>query len=300
VTGRRSDITVAVATAGRPEALRRCLDALVRGTVQPAEILVVDQSADDRTRSLLGDLGAQAAHVSHITQELLGLSASRNGAFAAARTNVVAVTDDDCVPADDWIELIGDVLAKPEHPDAVSGRVLPLGPEAAGYPVSSRQETEAATYVGRQPPWRVGTGANMAVRREWWERVGGYDLRLGAGTRGAAGEDLDFVHRLLREGARIRYEPRVTVYHQRQTRERRRETRSAYGRGVGASCALWLRERDVSGITVLGQWLSMRGGRLVRAARARDRQGVEEELLVLRGTVAGLAYGATARRGRAM
>ena len=300
MSGRRSDITVAVATAGRPDALRRCLDALDRGKVQPAEIIVVDQSSDDRTEAMLRDLGARETPIRHLAQEQLGLSASRNAAFAAALTGVTAVTDDDCVPSDDWLATIDDVLAAPERPDAVTGRMLPLGSEAEGYAVSSREDDKATTYRGRQAPWRVGTGANMAVRREWWERVGGYDVRLGVGTRGAAGEDLDFVHRLLRAGAVISYEPRVTMYHQRQTRERRRETRSAYGRGVGASCALWLRDRDLSGVTVLGRWLAMRGGLLAGAARRRDWQRTQEELLVLRGTAAGLAYGALSRRGRAM
>jgi GT2 family glycosyltransferase len=303
MSGRRPetqrDITVAIATAGRPEALRRCLDAVERGTVQPVEILVVDQSKDDRTETLIRDLGARAAPIRRIAQEPLGLSASRNAAFTNAVASVVAVTDDDCVPAEDWLTAIDEVLSAPEPAVAVTGRVLPLGSEAEGYAVSSREDVEPKEYRGRQAPWSVGTGANMAVRREWWDRIGGYDLRLGVGTRGAAGEDLDFLHRLLRAGAVVRYEPRALVYHQRQTEMRRRATRSAYGRGVGACCALWLRERDASGLTVLGRWVAMRSGLLAGAARRRDWQRVEEELLVLRGTAAGLAYGTFARSGRA-
>jgi hypothetical protein len=135
----------------------------------------------------------------------------------------------------------------------------------------------------------------MAVHRDWWDRIGGFDERLGVGTRGAAGEDLDFLHRLLRAGAVVRYEPRAVVYHERQTKARRRGTRSTYGRGVGACCSAWLRDGDVSGLGILGHWVGMRGRLLAGAARRREWHRVEEELLVLRGTVGGLAYGARLR-----
>lgn len=290
----RAEITVAIATAGRPEALSRCLDGVERGTLQPTEIVVVDQSDDERTKTLLEERQLRARRVA---QERLGLSASRNRAFEVARTSLVAVTDDDCVPADDWLATIMEVMSDPNGPTAVTGRVLPLGSEADGYAVSSRTDALATDFRGRQLPWLVGTGANMATRREWWQRVGGYDVRLGVGTRGAAGEDLDFLHRLLRAGAIVRYEPTVTVYHQRQSEARRRETRSAYGRGVGACCGAWLRQGDVSGLVTLGGWLAMRGGFVARAARSRDWRRIEEELLVLRGTATGLAYGARLRAG---
>ena len=285
-----TDITVAIATADRPEALGRCLDAIAGGTAQPHEIVVVDQSADDRSEAVVRERVDRGAAIRHVRQERLGLSASRNAGMAAASTSLVAVMDDDCSPAKDWLDAISFAFSVASRPDAVTGRVLPLGSE--GYAVSSRTSPHAAEYRGRQLPWLVGTGANMAVGRDWWDRLGGYDARLGVGTRGAAGEDLDFLHRLLRAGAVVRYEPKAVVYHERQTKARRRDTRSAYGRGVGACCSAWLRNGDVSGLSILGHWVAMRGRLLAGAARRRDWHLVEEELLVLRGTAGGLAYGA--------
>ena len=48
-------------------------------------------------------------------------------------------------------------------------------------------------------------------------------------------------------------------------------------------------------MTSWARWLAMRGGFLARGARQRDWQGMGDELLVLRGTAAGLAYGARLR-----
>jgi GT2 family glycosyltransferase len=281
------DATIAIATTGR-SSLAQCVAAVAAGNTQPHEIVVVDQSADDQVAAVIADIGTP---IKHVRQARLGLSASRNAATAAAETRIVAFTDDDCVPDADWLSTIVAAFEREPQPQAVTGRVLPLGDETNGFAVSSRTNEQPADFHGYTPAWLIGTGANTAVVREWAVRVGGYDERLGVGTAGAAGEDLDFVHRLLRAGALIRFEPAAIVYHERQPKARRRATRSSYGRGVGACCGMWLRERDVRGISTLAAWLAMRGGLLARAAADRDRERVQEELLVLAGTAGGLGYG---------
>jgi glycosyltransferase involved in cell wall biosynthesis len=296
VSLRAADATVAIATAGRPSSLALCLDAVLAGAAQPREIIVVDQSGDDDSSEVVTARGGGPTSIRYLRQATRGLSASRNAALDAAETAVVALTDDDCVPSPGWLAAIVAAFASEAPPQAVTGRVLPLGDERDGYAVASRERDEPAEFRGFTAPWLVGTGANTAVARDWALRVGGYDERLGVGTRGGAGEDLDFIHRLLRAGAVVRYEPEALVYHERQTRTRRRATRMSYGRGVGACCGLWLREGDLHGISTLGSWLGMRGGLLAHAARSRDPERVREELLVLAGTARGLAYGARLRR----
>ena len=70
--------------------------------------------------------------VRYLRQPRLGLAASRNVALQQATMSIVAVTDDDCVPDRDWVANIERVLASPSAPDAVTGRVLPLGDD--GFP----------------------------------------------------------------------------------------------------------------------------------------------------------------------
>ncbi len=179
----------------------------------------------------------------------------------------------------------------------VTGRVLPLGPERVGYfAVSTRSSPDRVDLLGAAPPWRAGTGANTAVECGRAERIGGWDERLGVGSAGGAGEDVDFLYRLMRAGARVRYEPDALVHHERQDAAKRRATRTSYGRGIGACCGLHLRRGDSGGLRMLGQWTALRGGMLRRALAQRDRQSALEELLVARGTAAGLIYGLRAAR----
>jgi GT2 family glycosyltransferase len=299
-------VSVVIATLERPDALARCLDALLRASQPPAEIIVVDQSRDDRSTNLVrewysGAFALQAGQspvVRHIRQRRRGLAAARNAGIAAARYPIIAVTDDDCVPDEGWVAAAYRVLTDVRAPAAVTGPVRPLGPEAPDrYPVSSRTGNVRAEFSGRTVPWFVGTGANFAIQRAWLERIGSYDERLGAGSPGQAAEEMDLFYRLLRAGARIRYEPDAVVYHERQTRERRIATRYSYSYGIGAFCGLWLRRGDLYAVAMLGQWLHRQASRLLTAARAGDRTGVYWRWLSLRGTASGLLYGLRAGGG---
>ena len=284
-------LTVAIATFDRHEKLARCIDALLAGDVSPAEIVVVDQG-EQSAAEMIRAYDNQAVPVIHISDGQRGLAASRNLAGSIARGSVLAVTDDDCVPDVGWVAAIARTLAGTNGPDAVTGRVLPLGPSQPNLrAVSSRTDSRPREFAGRSLPWLVGTGANFAVRRAWLRHVGGYDVRLGVGTAGGAGEDLDLLYRLLLAGARIRYEPDAIVYHERQSKERRTMSRGSYGRGVGACCGIWLRRGDVGALYVLIRWTGSRLRRLARGTCHRNPESIEEEVRVLIGTFHGLRYG---------
>lgn len=290
---RVAEVSVAISTLDRPDALGRCLDALRAGEVLPAEVVVVDQGSDGRAGEAVASRRTEGApDLVYLRQEKRGLGASQNLAVSRARHPIVAVTDDDCIPDPGWLAVIERTFAAPDPPDVVTGRVLPLPPEGdRTYPVSSRTSTERRELRGRALPWEVGSGNNFALRRDWFDRIGGCDERLGPGSPARGGVDMDLFYRLLREGARIRYEPESLVYHERQTRADRLSRRPMYGRGMGTCCALWLRQGDVYALRVLGGWLTLRATRMARDLAGRRWLGVYEELLLLGGTARGLAHG---------
>jgi GT2 family glycosyltransferase len=152
-------------------------------------------------------------------------------------------------------------------------------------------------FSGKTLPWPVGGGNNFAVRVEWFSRIGGCDERLGPGSPGEGGVDMDLFYRLLRAGALIRYEPDALVYHERQTKAGRMARRPMYGHGMGACCALRLREGDFYALRVLGRWLLFRARLMTAALLRRQWLTANEEWLILRGSVRGLAYGFRVRGG---
>lgn len=285
-------IAVAISTLNRPDALTVCLNTLLAGDVLPAEIIVVDQSKDDKTRQLIDGCASDPVSLVYIHHDGRGLGGAQNIGIQNATQPIVAVTDDDCEPASDWIAMIERSFAAPNSVDALTGRVLPVGPETPGtYAVSSRTSTQRVEFRRDAMPWDIGSGNNFAVKREWLNRIGGNDERLGPGSPGQGAVDMDLFYRLLRAGARIRYEPDLVVYHARTSKAGRISRRIPYGYGMGACCILWLRQQDFHALRVLASWFFLRTKRFVDGVLHMQGMRMYEEWLVLIGTLQGLAYG---------
>ncbi len=296
---RIADLSVVIATLGRPEGLARCLGALQAGQALPAEIIIVDQNRDDLTQSLAEKFQARMDSFIYVRQGRRGLSAARNVAIARASSGVIAFTDDDCVPDPGWVAIIDKTFAALRAPDAVTGRVLPLGPEEPGtYPISLRENTVRADFTGKHLPWFVGTGGNFAARHEWFSRVGSFDERLGAGSSGKAAEDADLIYRLLCAGARVRYEPSAIIYHERKNKSRRMATRWSYGYGIGAFCGIWLGRRDPYALWCLSHYAFSQCKGLATAIAHREWLGARQRLFCMGGIGGGLIYGLRVFRER--
>jgi GT2 family glycosyltransferase len=282
--------SVLIATRDRPDALRRCLAALASGVRPPDEIVVVDQSADERTRAVVEAFDG-SSRVAYARQRGSGLGAAQNLGCSLASGDLLAVTDDDCLPDPGWLARVEEEFERWPELAALCGQVLPL--PAVGErteAVASRTGTVARHFEGPNVPWLVGSGNNFAVRRAWFSRIGGCDERLGPGSPGRGAVDMDLFYRLLRAGGAVRYSPACLVRHERATPAARRARRFPYGYGMGACCTFALLDGDPFSVRMLGGWLALRGRRLAGAARDRDGVRVREELLVLAGTLIGLSH----------
>jgi GT2 family glycosyltransferase len=217
-------VTVVLATRDRPELLAAALDALA-GAIRPRDrVLVVDSaSSHDGTRQVCQDRGVELLRL-----EQPGTSRARNAGAAASTTELIAFTDDDCLPQPGWLAALAAAFDDPAV-GLVTGRVLPDRP--VGAPVSIEASTDARRFD--QP---VGHGANCGVRRAALEAVGGFDERLGPGTPGLAGEDADLMRRVLAAGWTGWYEPDAVVIH-RQWRTRGASVRRSFAYGVGQARA---------------------------------------------------------------
>jgi GT2 family glycosyltransferase len=289
-------VTVAIATANRPEALERCLASLARGTRAPDQVVVVDQSRGDETR-LVAD--SAPVPITYVADSGNGLGRAQNTAFATATAPVVAVLDDDCVADANWLAALAAIFGADPELAGLAGRVLPLEPGPPGsVAISTRPSTERRTFEFTLEPWNVGSGNNFAVRADWFERIGGCDERLGPGAEGQGGLDMDLFYRLLRAGGRMVYEPAVLVFHEMKPRHERVTRRGAYGYGMGAAVVFRRRDPDPRALALLRVWVGYRVRLLGRALVERRLRSVREEVLMLAGTVRGIVFGL--RRGASL
>ncbi|MGM7669783.1 glycosyltransferase family 2 protein [Microbacterium sp. A93] len=157
---------VSVVIPARDDAvlLDRCLQALARQTVAPAEVIVVDNVSTDATAAVAAAHGARV-----LMEPRVGIWAAAATGYDAARAPIIARLDADSVPRPDWVESITETLARRPHAAAVTGwGAFQDLPRLLGVPA-------AAVYLGayyvlghaaaaRFPLW----GSNMALRRTVW------------------------------------------------------------------------------------------------------------------------------------
>lgn len=217
-----SALSVIVCTRDRPQALAGCLRSLLAQHCPAGEVLVVDNSSTGSAREACD----RFAGVRYVHEPRPGLSVARNRGLAEGRGEFLAFTDDDVEASRGWTaELLR--AFEVSGADAVTGLVLPatlddpaqqsfqfeMGAFGASYlPCEFGDQFFSRNRSRGVQVWRVGAGANMAFRRQVFNRIGGFDERLGAGASGCS-EDSELWYRLLAVGGRCYYDPRAVVGH---------------------------------------------------------------------------------------
>jgi GT2 family glycosyltransferase len=233
-------VSVIIPTRNRPELVAATINSILAGGDQPAEIVVVDQSAT------VVDLGISApvtsgCRIRHVTAADRGLSRARNEGARLAEYERIVFVDDDMLADAGWLRALSDALAGDANLVA-TGRVLP-GPQEipGGFVPALVERTAPAEFSGRIDR-DVLAGGNMAAPRSALRAVGGFDPRLGPGSPFPAAEDNDLGYRLLEAGYRIRYVPEALLYHRAwRPASTYISVRYAYGLGKGGYYAKHMR-----------------------------------------------------------
>jgi len=198
---RRLPVSLVIPTIGRTELLRDCLRSVAAGSALPAEVLLVDQSGADAVAAVVADL--PSLDIRRLASSVRNIAVACNVGVGAAREAIVAITNDDCTVATDWLEVgVRTVAARDDV--LATGRVLPDG-DAELVP-SCKTSDEAREYRGELEVSLL-FAANMVVHRSELLAIGGFDEAL------AGAEDGDLCFRWLGSGRTLRYEPAMTVWH---------------------------------------------------------------------------------------
>ncbi len=165
---------VVIPTFRRPEALASCLKSLEKQTMAPASIEVIDDSETD-----------------------YGPGVSRNIGWKRGSGRYVAFIDDDCLAEQDWIESLQKVFSENE-----------IGGIEGGITTTD----ENGEKIDFNPPnrfrWNRFKTANLAVRRDVLEEIGGFDERYHMHR-----EDTDLAWRVIDAGFKMAWAPQCRVHH---------------------------------------------------------------------------------------
>jgi GT2 family glycosyltransferase len=94
------NVTVCIPTRNRPDDLAECLDSIAVSSIPVAEIVVSDDSTDERTRELVA---ARYPYVKYVFGPRKGLGPNRNSAIAAASGEWILFLDDDARLGPDFL-----------------------------------------------------------------------------------------------------------------------------------------------------------------------------------------------------
>ena len=195
----RPGVTAVISTWNKLEDVRANLRGIFAQTRPFDDVVVVDNASSDGT--------ADALRAEFPGVRLVVMPHSRYGAcetfnigFACARTELLAILDDDVVLPPHWLERALDrLLAEPETTAVVSTQIIEPGmPE--GY--------RASPEVNRERYMSTFRGCASLARTAALREAGGYDERLFL-----YGNERDLTCRLLNLGYRVLQYPGVEAFH---------------------------------------------------------------------------------------
>ena len=198
-------VTVYIPAYDVAEFLARAIDSLLNQTLPPAEILVVDDGSRDNSAEIARGY-PQVTLLRHDRNK--GLGTARNTALHAAKSDLLASMDADCVASPTWLAELTNILEDP----AIVG--------ASGKLIEGVQNTTADQWRAIHMPQNWGDrpvrdpkflfGCNNLFRKPALLAAGGYNESMRTN-----GEDVDLCVRLRQNRGTFFYTPAATVTHLR-------------------------------------------------------------------------------------
>ena len=219
-----------LATADRTQEVDHFLNSLGQQTLRDFEVIIIDQNEDDR----LADTVRYYAKFFPIQQlrSPRGHSRAFNAGLPIARGEIVAFPDDDCWYGPGLLQQVADLFVAHPACSGITGRAV----VEPGFTNGGRWDTNAGP-VTRQTIWRRAISFSMFLRRRAAQRYR-FDetLGVGAGTPWGAGEETDYLLKLIADHRTLLYDPAVVIWHQGHSGPYTDEVHSKafkYGMGMG-------------------------------------------------------------------
>jgi len=239
-------ISVLICTRNRAPSLDRALGRFYEQRFAgdySYELIIVDNASTDETREVIGRFAALRPETTRLLSEgRRGLSYARNTAVAAASGDCIVFTDDDVLVSEDWLDEIHREFSADPGLRILSGKVLLANERSQRVALRAYDERQYFTFPDGG---NFVMGANMAFRRDLFDRVGMFDVRLGAGRFFAGADEVELTYRGLKAGFRMLYAPNVLVYHDHDRFTLEQACRLEYGYSKG--CAAYLIKHLLTG-----------------------------------------------------
>lgn len=203
-------ISVVIPVYNEAKRIMETMKAIYAGSEMPMEIIVVDGCSTDKTVDIVKKNFPDVIVLHNPSRTA---AAGRNAGIKAAKGDIIAFTDGDCVVDKNWLQNIRRHFEE-QKIDGLGGRVLNAKPEnhyeeywgnLAWNLIMSFPEK---SYVVKEEKLNDAfVTANCAYTRRMLYKIKGFN-RFFANNA----EDVDLCWRALRKGAKLIYVPDVVIY----------------------------------------------------------------------------------------
>ena len=217
-----------VATLGRSREIGELLESLLAQDRDDLEVIIVDQNADDRVAPVLQPYAARLP-ITHLRSAIRNANHARNLGLRQARGEIVTFPDDDCLyPPGVLTRVDAGFHAAPSLGVLTGPAASPEGGLGSG----RWREKSGAIDLGNV--WTSVIEFNLFLPRQLMLALGGFDEKLGPGTRWGSAEGNDLVCRAMARGAIAQYDSALRIMHPDKRLTEVAVSRAAsYGRGLG-------------------------------------------------------------------
>ncbi|MFC1514865.1 glycosyltransferase [Candidatus Omnitrophota bacterium] len=207
-------VAVIIPAKGRAPHLKKCLASVLGLNYPYFDTIVVDDGLDENAKR---DIDAYAEQVKVLSSSQQGPSFARNVAAHFTDAEFLAFTDSDCLVDRDWLnQMLKGFQYGPET--AACGGVQRLPPEASRFEAHvfsfMRKIGFLTDYIRSAAEDKIiavahNASCNVMYRRDIFLKENGFLQGLWPG------EDVEFDHRLTRNGHTVVFNPHALVEHHR-------------------------------------------------------------------------------------
>ncbi|HTP64509.1 MAG TPA: mycofactocin biosynthesis glycosyltransferase MftF [Geobacteraceae bacterium] len=203
-------VSIIIPVMDRAEELGRCLDSIakLRYPKENLELIVVDDGSRDNSKEVAASYGAVVLDSGGTGT---GPAAARNCGFRAARGELLAFIDSDCIASPEWLE---ELVGLFEDPVVAAVGGLVDGMHTSSFLDRYELVMSSLTLGNRERSGQKGDdtfylpSCNLLVRSSAFREASGFNPEM------HVGEDVDLTWRMRDSGHRIIYMPKGRIGHE--------------------------------------------------------------------------------------
>lgn len=226
------NVSLILTVLNEEKGIGQFLDSILRQTVRPDEVIIVDAGSTDGTAAAIEDFARNNPSLAIVTKVVPGnRSVGRNAAVRLATSELITATDAGNVLDPNWLSAITEPFRRDPDVDFVGGWYQPMvetpWDQSLAMVFGFRADrVNAATFL---PSTR-----SMAFRKTLWATVGGFD------ESNSHSEDTPFSIAMRKAGKKFAFAPQAVVYwHMAHGYRRLYRTFDRYALGDG-QMRLWM------------------------------------------------------------